>query len=85
MQRHVARLENGPDLDGERFAARPAIPKAGARALALHLCRLADNAAVRADRTIRPKPALDILDRGFLISKVGNVQKGLHGRSPRST
>src|SRR5438105_15369964 len=37
------------------------------------------------DGTVRPQAAFDVIDCGFLVGKMSNVEFGLHGRFPRST
>lgn len=78
MQLYMARLENGPDLDGEGLAARIALVEAGASALASQLAAIVHNATMGADATLRPNVRLYELVGGFFIVKVRRGKDG-HG------
>ena len=71
MHRDVARLEHGPHAHRERLVACPTFPKAGARRLSSKLGSLAYRSAMRAHRTVWPKPAFNISDGGFFVGKLG--------------
>jgi hypothetical protein len=74
VQWNAGMLQNSPNLNGELALAVAAAPKAKADALCrvgLHLCDASGAAAMRAHGTIRPKDALQILKRLFLIMEIG--------------
>lgn len=79
VQRNVRLLVNCPHGRRERLAARSALVQAGARALALHLRSFANDAAMEADRTIRPAEFLEMLTGGFFVRKDRVCQVGSHG------
>lgn len=70
MHRNMARLKDGPNLDGEGLAALVALVGADAGAPAAHLPDALETAAMRADRTFRPNPRLDKGVSGFFAMKV---------------
>jgi hypothetical protein len=78
MQGQVGTLKDGSLSNGELAFALVALVKAEASSLALHLADAlgVGIAAMRANRTIRPKPALDIRESGFLVEKLRGVEKG---------
>jgi hypothetical protein len=80
VHRHVAGLEDGPDLDGEGLAARIALVGAYAGAFALQLAYAALLASW-ANRTVGPHAGFDELVCGFFIVKVGRGKYG-HGSIP---
>ena len=71
MQLDVARLEDGPDLDGERLPAGVALVGAYAGALALELVAFVNNAAMRADTPVGPNPSLDKCVSRFFVVEMG--------------
>lgn len=73
MQWNVARFEDGPDLDGERFPAGIALVYADPGALALERPRAINYAAVWAYPSIRPDLRLDVGVCGALIAETGFV------------
>lgn len=80
MQFDVAGLKDGPDLDGERLAARIAFVGAYASALAAQLAATLDNAAVRTDPTVRPDTRFYKLIGRVLVVEVRGGKIG-HGAS----
>src|SRR5438105_3748832 len=64
MQWDVAALHDGADRHAERLLARAALVHAGARALARKQGSFVDDAAMRTDRTIRPKQPFEVLTSG---------------------
>jgi hypothetical protein len=82
MQRDVAGLEDGADLDGEWLAALIALVSADPGTLAAHLADALDTATVGADRTVWPYASLDEPIRRSLIVEVLVGKDGRHGLSP---
>jgi hypothetical protein len=80
VHRNVALFEDGADLDGEGLAAGIAFVDADAGGLSVQRSRLFDNAAMRADPTIRPDNLLDVCVSDFLIAEAGMVENGLRHR-----
>jgi hypothetical protein len=62
----------------EWFAAIVALAKAKASGLAFHLADAfgVGIAAMRANRTVRPKPALDVRKSGFLVKELRGIENG---------
>src|SRR3954451_780786 len=83
MDRDVAALVQGADCGGELFAAILALVDARPRALALHLSRVADDTAMRADRTIRPTCRLEMPPSGLFVVKNRVRQINGHGAPQR--
>lgn len=71
MQFDVARLEDGPYLDGKRFPAGIALVGAYAGALALELAALVNNATLRANTPVGPNASLDKLIGCFFVMEMG--------------
>src|SRR5215216_2851126 len=83
MQRNVALLKDGADLDSERLPAGVALVQPDASALAFERAAPIDNAAVRADTAIRPDMRLDVGVGGFFVAEPGFVEnRAGHGLSP---
>ena len=81
MQLDVARLEDGPNLDGERLAAGIALVGAYAGALALQLAAAINGPTVRAYATVGPNAGLDKLVCSFFVMEVWSGEYG-HGSIP---
>src|SRR3954465_3139267 len=79
MQWDMATLVQGADRRRERFATVFALVDAWPRALTLQFGRVADNAAMRADRPIRPALRLEMPPGGFFIVKNLVCQIDGHG------
>jgi hypothetical protein len=82
MQLDVAGLEDGTDLDRERFAAGIAFVDADAGALALQWPALVYSAAVGAWPAIGPQSRLDKPIGGFFTMEMCGGKDGWHGVSP---
>src|SRR3954462_7998611 len=67
VQRDMAALIKGADCGGKLLATVLTLIDAGARAFALHLGRVADDTAMRTDRTIRPALRLEMPPGGFFV------------------
>jgi hypothetical protein len=78
-QRNMARLKHGAHPNRERLAAWAAIPQTGPRRLAFGAGRFADQTAMRAYRTIGPKPRFDVCEGGVFVGEVRGVESGFHG------
>src|ERR1700733_1480794 len=83
MQRQVGALEDGSLPNGELSLALVALVKAKTSGLAFHLANAlcVGVTAMRAYRTIRPKPALDIRESGFLVEELRGVENGSSHRN----
>src|SRR6266404_6086645 len=80
---HMARLENGADLDGERLAARVALAETNPVGLSTQSADLFFRcAAVWANRTIWPETRLDVGVSGLFAMEMGDGKVRLHGLSP---
>jgi hypothetical protein len=79
-KRRVRVLENGADLHRKGLAALVALAKANARALAVQLADLCciAVAAVRADRTSRPKKRLDVFVSRWFGMEMWGIEDGSH-------
>src|SRR6266446_526150 len=73
MQRHMARLEDGSDFDGERLTARIAFVNADAGAFAFQRPGTIDYATFRADTSIRPKLRFDVGISGGFATETGFI------------
>ena len=82
VQRHMAGLEDRPDLDGEWLAAGPALVDADAGAFASKGSGTVDGTAMRADRAIRLDVGLDPRIGSGLIVETGIAENRGHGLSP---
>src|SRR5207302_2665042 len=83
MQRNVALLEDGADLDGKRLAAGVALVSAEPSALAFQRSALVDNAAMRANAPVRPNHAFNIGVGGLFVLEAGLIEnRAGHGLSP---
>src|SRR6266481_4265882 len=83
MQRHMARLEDGSDFDGERLTARVALIDADAGTLALQRPGTIDYAAFRADASVHPKLRFDVGISGGFATETGFVEnRPRHQLSP---
>ena len=85
MQRQMRGLKDGPHAHGEWLAAVIALVEAHAGGCASHLAdaRSISVAAVRADRTVRPKLRFDIGESAFFGLELGGIEHRLgHGTSP---
>jgi len=83
VQRDMARLEDGPDLDGERLPAGVALVNADAGALALKRSGAINDAAFRANPTVRPELRLDVGVSSCFAAETGFVKDRLwHRLSP---
>ena len=73
-------LEDGADLDRELLAALIALTETRASRLASQLAdaRLIAVATVRADRTVRPQPSLDVGVGGLFVFEVRGVEIRIH-------
>ncbi len=78
VQGQVRRLENGFHAHGEGLAAFVALDEPLASGLALHPAQafLIGVAAMRANRAVRPKTALDISESGIFVLEVRGVEDG---------
>ena len=78
MQRKVGTFKDSSLLNSELTLAFVAFVEAKASGLALHLADTVGIcvAAMRANRTMRPKPALHIRESGFLVDEVRGVKNG---------
>jgi hypothetical protein len=74
MQRNVARLEDGSDLNGKGLPTSVALVIADTGALAVQRPRAINNPAMRAYATIRPDLCLDVGAGGALIAETGFVE-----------
>ncbi len=84
VQRHMALLKNGPDLDGKLLPAVVALPHAHAAAGAAEPTAATDAPTFRADRTIRPQDAFQHREGCGVIVEMGlveNAHGGLHLRA----
>jgi hypothetical protein len=79
MQRDVRRLENRAHPDRERLPAGVAFPKSGAILFAGQPTSPVQGAALRANRTVRPKPRFDIGESSGFTLELGLGKGGLHG------
>ena len=78
IQLDVARFKDGADLDGERLAARIALPNTHAGALTSQLAAVVDYAAVRAVATVRPKMLFDVIECSFFVVEVRGGKGAAH-------
>lgn len=67
VQLNLAALEDGANGHGEWLLTGTALVDAGARGLALKLRGFVDDAAVRADRAIRPMEDFEVLAGGVFV------------------
>ena len=82
MQRQMRGLKDGSHAHGEGLAAFVALVEAKAGGLALHLANAfaIGIAAMRANRALRPKTALDISKSGFFGLELRSGKNGVgHG------
>ena len=77
VQRRVAVLEDGADLDGEGLAAGVALIEADPRRFALELPAVLDNATMWTRASICPNDGLDPLVGGFFVVETWMVGKGV--------
>ena len=85
VQGEMGTLKDGSLFYGELPLALIALAKSKASGLAFHLSNAVGVgiATMRANWTVRPKPALNIRESGFLADEVGGVENGSgHGKSP---
>lgn len=74
IQLDLAALENGANRDSELLAAIPALVEAGTMRFALKLVVVANDAAMRAHRAVRPLDALKVFARLVRVLEVRKVQ-----------
>ena len=82
MQLDMASFKNGSNFDSEGFAAGVALPDTYTGGLALQLSSLADNAAMGANRTMRPQLAFDERESGFFVVEIGGGEDRGHDVLP---